>query len=170
MADPVYNVLFLCSANSARSIMAEAILNREGKGLFKAYSAGSKPSGKVSDHALTLLSTLGYDTAQFRSKGWDEFARPGAPEMDFVFTVCDEAAGETCPIWPGHPASAHWSIPDPGKVTGSHAEVSAAFDQAYRMLATRIGVFINLPIAKLDRAALHHHLTEIGAGRATSAA
>ncbi|MEJ0011553.1 MAG: arsenate reductase ArsC [Bauldia sp.] len=169
MADPVYNVLFLCSANSARSIMAEAILNRDGKGRFRAFSAGSRPSGTVAEHALTLLKTLNYDTASFRSKGWDEFARPGAPEMDFIFTVCDEAAGETCPVWPGHPASAHWSVPDPAKATGTHAEVSAAYDDAYRMLATRIGLFINLPLAKLDHVALHKHLTDIGAGRSVSA-
>ncbi|HVY21393.1 MAG TPA: arsenate reductase ArsC [Bauldia sp.] len=162
MADPVYNVLFICSANSARSIMAEAIVTRAGKGRFKGYSAGSNPAGKVGEHTLTLLKTLGYDTDSFRSKSWDEFAAAGAPQMDFIFTVCDDAAGESCPVWPGHPASAHWGIPDPAKVAGSHAEVSAAYDEAYRMLSNRIGAFINLPIAKLDHAALHQHLADIG--------
>jgi protein-tyrosine-phosphatase len=164
MAEPVYNVLFLCTGNSARSIMAEAILARVGKGRFRAFSAGSRPAGKVADHALSLLQTLGYDTAAFRSKSWDEFGKPGAPEMDFVFTVCDEAAGETCPIWPGHPSSGHWSIPDPAKTTGSHAEISAAYDEAYRMLSNRIGAFVNLPLDKLDHASLHHHLQQIAAG------
>jgi arsenate reductase len=168
VADPVYNVLFICTANSARSIMAEAILNREGKGRFRAFSAGSNPSGRVSSHVLTLLKVLGYDITQFRSKGWEEFSRPGAPEMDFIFTVCDDAAGESCPVWPGHPASAHWSIPDPAKVTGNTAEIAEAYDDAYRMLSTRIGLFVNLPIEKLDRAALHHHLAQIGTSSASA--
>jgi arsenate reductase len=163
MADPVYNVLFLCTGNSARSIMAEAILNREGKGRFRAYSAGSQPKGEVNPHVTAFLGSLGYELAPFRSKSWDEFAKPGAPEMDFIFTVCDDAAGETCPIWPGMPASAHWGIPDPAKATGTPAEVQLAFDQAYRLLATRIGVFLSLPLEKLDRASLHHRLDQIGA-------
>ena len=163
MTDPVYNVLFLCTANSARSIMAEAILNRDGKGRFRAYSAGSNPSGRVSSHALTLLKILDYDISQLRSKSWDEFGQAGAPEMDFVFTVCDDAAGETCPVWPGHPATAHWGIPDPAKVTGNTAEIAEAYDDAYRMLSTRIGLFINLPLEKLDRVSLHQHLDNIGA-------
>jgi arsenate reductase len=163
VADPVYNVLFLCTGNSARSIMAEAILNRAGKGRFRAFSAGSRPAGKVQQHTLVLLQALGYDTAGYRSKGRDEFAAAGAPEMDFVFTVCDEAAGEACPVWPGYPATGHWSIPDPAKVTGSHAEISAAYDEAYRMLSNRIGAFVNLPLEKLDHASLHHHLGEIAA-------
>jgi arsenate reductase len=162
MAEPVYNVLFLCTANSARSIMAEAILNREGKGRFRAFSGGSTPAGKVNPHALTLLENLGYETKNFRSKDWDEFAAAGAPEMDFIFTVCDDAAGETCPLWPGHPSSAHWGIPDPAKATGTPAEIQLVFDQAYRMLATRIGVFLALPIDKIDRSALHQHLHNIG--------
>ena len=162
MANLVYNVLFLCTGNSARSIMAEAILNREGSGRFRAFSAGSKPAGEVNPHAAALLATLDHDLSGFRSKSWDEFARPGAPEMDFIFTVCDDAAGEVCPIWPGHPATAHWGIPDPAKATGTPVEIQLAFDDAYRMLANRIGVFINLPIDKLDRAALHHRLRQIG--------
>ena len=173
MAEPIYNVLFLCTGNSARSIMAEAILTREGKGRFRAYSAGSKPAGQVNPHALALLQGLGYDIAGFRSKSWDEFAVPGAPAMDFVFTVCDEAAGETCPIWPGHPATAHWGIADAAKATGTPAEIQLAFDQAYRLLMIRIGVFISLPLEKLDRAALHQHLRDIGTmdrGKAASAA
>ncbi|HVV81690.1 MAG TPA: arsenate reductase ArsC, partial [Kofleriaceae bacterium] len=135
MAEPVYNVLFLCTGNSARSIMAEAILSREGRGRFRAYSAGSHPGGSVNPHTLTLLSTLGYDTAGFRSKNWDEFAAPGAPEMDFIFTVCDDAAGETCPVWPGHPATAHWAVTDPARASGTPAEIAEAFDEAYRLLA-----------------------------------
>jgi arsenate reductase len=162
MAEQVYNVLFICSGNSARSIMAEAILDREGKGRFRAWSAGSHPAGSVNPHAISLLQTLGYETEGLRSKSWDEFAAPGAPEMDFVFTVCDDAAGETCPVWPGHPATAHWGVPDPAKVTGSHAEISEAFDEAYRLLAARIGLLVALPIAKLDHVSLHKHLAEIG--------
>jgi arsenate reductase len=165
-----YNVLFICSGNSARSIMAEAILNREGEGRFRAYSAGSRPRDAVNPVAAVVLGALGYDTAQLRAKSWDEFAAPGAPEMDFVFTVCDEAAGETCPVWPGHPASAHWGIPDPAKATGNPAEVQLAFDDAYRMLANRIGIFVSLPLDKLDHAALHRHLREIGGIDAITAA
>lgn len=173
MTDPVYNVLFLCTGNSARSIMAEAILNREGRGRFRAFSAGSQPKGAVNPHALALLTSLDHAPGGFRSKNWDEFAVSGAPEMDFIFTVCDDAAGEVCPIWPGHPATAHWGIPDPAKATGTPAEIQLAFDQAYRMLATRIAVFLSLPIEKLDRAALHKHLIDIGAmdrGEKSSAA
>lgn len=160
--ESVYNVLFICTGNSARSIMAEAILNREGKGRFRAFSAGSNPRGAINPHAAAFLGSLGYDIGALRSKSWDEFAGPDAPEMDFIFTVCDDAAGETCPVWPGHPAPAHWGVPDPAKVTGTLAEVQLAYDQAYRMLATRIGVFLSLPIDKLDRAALHRHLHDIG--------
>lgn len=162
MANIVYNVLFLCTGNSARSIMAEVILNKEGKGLFRAFSAGSRPAGSVNPHAARLLGDLGYDLSRLRSKSWEEFAGHGAPEMDFIFTVCDDAAGEVCPIWPGHPATAHWGIPDPAKATGTPAEIQLAFADAYRLLSNRIGVFVNLPIAKLDRAALHHRLREIG--------
>jgi arsenate reductase len=154
MAEPAYNVLFICTGNSARSIMAEAILNREGEGRFHAHSAGSKPAGSVNPHALSLLQNLGYDISAFRSKSWDEFAGPDAPVMDFVFTVCDDAAGEVCPIWPGHPAMSHWGVPDPARVVGSPAEVQLAFDEAYRMLATRIATFTSLPhLRHADRAA-----------------
>jgi protein-tyrosine-phosphatase len=163
MADQLYNVLFICTGNSARSIIAEAILNREGQGRFAAYSAGSHPAGSVNPHALTLLNTLGYDTSTLRSKGWEEFAGPDAPVMDFVFTVCDDAAGETCPVWPGHPATAHWGVTDPAAVQGTHAEISAAFDEAYGLLAARIGLLVSLPIGKLDKVALHKHLSDIGA-------
>ena len=162
MTDQVYNVLFICTGNSARSIMADAILNREGEGRFRAYSAGSHPAGSVNPHALTLLGALGYDTTRLRSKSWEEFAAPGAPEMDFIFTVCDDAAGETCPVWPGHPVSGHWGVPDPAKATGTLAEVQLAFDVAYRMLANRIAIFASLPFDKLDHAALRRHLQEIG--------
>jgi arsenate reductase len=161
--DRPYNVLFICSGNSARSILAEAILNREGKGRFRAYSAGCRPRGMVDPHVVAVLAGLGHEVDQFRSKSWDEFAAPGAPEMDFVFTVCDDAAGDVCPVWPGHPATSHWGVPDPVKATGSPAEVQLVYDEAYRMLANRIGVFVNLPIDKLDHAALAHHLAEIGA-------
>ena len=160
MSDDAYNVLFICTGNSCRSIMAEAILNREGKGRFRAYSAGSRPAGAVNPHALSLLANLDYDVSRFRSKSWEEFAVAGAPEMDFIFTVCDDAAGESCPLWPGHPATAHWGVPDPAAATGSPAEVQLAFDEAYRMLATRIGIFVNL--AHLDDVSLHHRLHDIG--------
>jgi arsenate reductase len=159
----VYKVLFLCTGNSARSIMAEAILDREGKGRFEAYSAGSRPKGAVNPHAAALLKGLGYDTAAFRSKSWDEFGGPGAPQFDFIFTVCDQAAGESCPVWPGHPMTAHWGIPDPAAAEGNDAEIALAFDEAYRMLTTRIGVFTALPIATLDHVALDRRLREIGA-------
>jgi arsenate reductase len=163
VSEPVYNVLFICTGNSARSIMAEAILNREGRGAQRAFSAGSRPRGAVNPHTLALLQGLGYETAGLRSKSWDEFAGPAAPVMDFVFTVCDDAAGETCPVWPGHPATAHWGVPDPSQATGTLAEIQLAFDAAYRLLATRIGVFAALPLDKLDRVSLHRHLADIGA-------
>jgi arsenate reductase (thioredoxin) len=162
VTDTVYNVLFICTGNSARSIMAEAILNREGKGHFRAFSAGSHPRGEINPQALTLLERLDYDVSGFRSKSWDEFAATGAPEMDFIFTVCDDAAGEACPLWPGHPATAHWGVPDPAAATGSSVDIQLAFDDAYRMLATRIGIFVNLPMDKLDRVALRQRLHEIG--------
>lgn len=163
MPDLTYNVLFLCTHNSARSVLAEAIMNRLGAGRFRGFSAGSHPRGRVNPHALTLLATLGYDVTGFRSKSWAEFAGPGAPQMDFVFTVCDDAAGETCPVWPGHPMTAHWGIPDPSVAEGPDAVVSAAFADAYRMLERRIGVFVNLPFAALDQLALQRKLKEIGA-------
>ncbi len=156
------NVLFLCTGNSARSILAEAILNREGAGLFRAYSAGSQPKGEPHPVGLAMLRNLGYDTAFARSKSWDEFAAPGAPEMDFVITVCDNAAGETCPFWPGQPMTAHWGVPDPAAVTGSEAEQHIAFGEAYKMLDRRIGLFLALPMATLDRMTLRQRVKEIG--------
>jgi protein-tyrosine-phosphatase len=162
MPDRVFNVLFLCTKNSARSIMAEAILARTGKGRFKALSAGSHPSGKVHPYALDLLNKLGYTTGQFRSKSWDEFFGDGAPKLDFVFTVCDDTANEPCPVWPGQPISAHWGVPDPGSAEGAEAQRRLAFADAYRMLNSRIGVFISLPFASLDRLALQKRLTRIG--------
>lgn len=163
MSDHVYNVLFLCTGNSARSILAEAILNREGKGRFRAYSAGSHPKGKVHPLALRLLSELGYPTDGFRSKSWSEFADPNAPLLDFVFTVCDNAAGEVCPIWPGQPMTAHWGIEDPAAVDGSELEQKAAFSRAARYLKNRISAFVNLPIASIDRMSLQHKVRQIGA-------
>jgi arsenate reductase len=162
MTDTIYNVLFLCTGNSARSIIAEAILNKIGQGTFRAYSAGSQPKGQVNPHTITLLRGLGYDTTGFRSKSWSEFAQAGAPALDFVFTVCDNAAGEACPVWPGQPMTAHWGIPDPAEAQGTDAEIAAAFLDAYRMLIRRIELFTALPIAKLDQMTLRSRLHEIG--------
>jgi arsenate reductase (thioredoxin) len=162
MADRELNVLFLCTGNSARSIMAEAILNREGRGRFKAYSAGSQPAGEVNPHAISLLKRLNYDISSARSKSWDEFGDPSAPKMDFVFTVCDDAARETCPIWPGQPMTAHWGVTDPALAEGTHAERELAFADAYRMLSNRISVFAALPLERLDRLKLQEHLNSIG--------
>lgn len=161
MSEKIYNVLVLCTGNSARSILGEVLFNTLGKGKFKAYSAGSKPAGKVNPAALELLQQLGHNTAKLRSKSWDEFAAPGAPEIDFIFTVCDNAAGETCPIWPGKPATAHWGIPDPAHIEGDLAK-RAAFKTAYAQLSRRIQLFMNLPIEKLDKLALKEKLAEIG--------
>jgi protein-tyrosine-phosphatase len=160
--DRPFNVLFLCTGNSARSIMAEAILNKLGAGKFRAYSAGSQPKGAVHPQPLQLLQGLGYDTSGFRSKPWGEFARPGAPPLDFVFTVCDDAAGEACPFWPDQPMTAHWGVPDPAEATGSKAEIALAFKDAYRMLHQRIGVFTSLPLRSLDQLTLQSKLKEIG--------
>jgi arsenate reductase (thioredoxin) len=157
-----YNVLFLCTGNSARSIIAEAILNRAGGGRFKAFSAGSQPKGTINPRTLDLLRKLNYDVATLRSKSWEEFARPGAPDLDFVFTVCDNAAGESCPLWPGQPITAHWGIPDPAAALGSEAEIALAFKDAYRMLNRRIELFLALPIEKLDRLVLTTRLKAIG--------
>jgi arsenate reductase len=157
-----YNVLILCTGNSARSILAEALLKKLGAGQFKSYSAGSFPKGTVHPLALELLQEEGIDTAGMRSKSWDEFARPDAPEMDFVFTVCDQAAGEVCPIWPGQPVTAHWGIPDPAAVEGSAIEQKKAFREAYRMLSTRIKLFAALPLDKLDRMTLTKRVEAIG--------
>ena len=162
MRDRPFNVLFLCTANSARSIIAEAILNKVGAGNLRAFSAGSHPKGEINPHALQLLRSLGYDISGFRSKSWSEFADPGAPLLDFVFTVCDNAAGETCPVWPGQPITAHWGVPDPALATGSPAEIALAFKDAYRMLDQRIGVFAALPLRSLDRLSLQKKLRDIG--------
>jgi arsenate reductase (thioredoxin) len=155
-------VLFLCTGNSARSIIAEAIMNRDGSGHFKAYSAGSHPKGTVNPHAIRFLEGLHYPTEALRSKSWDEFEGPDAPKFDFVFTVCDDAAAEVCPIWPGHPMTAHWGLPDPAAVEGSPAEIALAFADAYRVLNNRISLFMSLPPASLDRLSLQHRLDEIG--------
>jgi len=167
-----FNVLFLCTGNSCRSILAEAITNREGRGKFVGYSAGSHPAGVVNPHALALLKGLNYGTGAFRSKPWEEFSRetnPDAPELDFVFTVCDDAAGEVCPYWPGQPMTAHWGMPDPALATGSEAEVGLAFADAYRMLYNRITIFMSLPLAKLDKLSLQKRLSEIGQAQAAPA-
>lgn len=163
MADRPYNVLFLCTGNSARSILAEAILNREGRGRFRAFSAGSFPKGQVHPASLDVLRSLGHDVSELRSKSWDEFAGPDAPPLDFIFTVCDNAAGEVCPIWPGRPITAHWGIPDPAAVEGSDAEVHAAFFDAYRLMKNRIDLFLALPLASIDRMSLQGRLDRIGA-------
>ena len=162
MADRNYNVLFLCTGNSARSIYGEAILNKRGAGTFSAYSAGSRPAGAVHPYALDLLQQLDYPVSNLRSKAWDEFAVQGAPELDFVFTVCDDAAAEACPVWPGQPMSAHWGVPDPVRAQGTEAEKRLAFADAYRMLNNRISAFINLPISSLDRLSLKNKLDAIG--------
>ena len=158
MADRPFNTLFLCTGNSARSVMAEAILNKLGAGRFRAFSAGSQPKGQINRHTVQLLDGLGYDTSGFRSKSWSEFAKPGAPALDFVFTVCDNAAGETCPVWPGQPMTAHWGVPDPAEARGTPAEVALAFKDTYRMLHQRIAIFTALPIRMAQR-------PEMGAGR-----
>ena len=162
MAERPYNVLFLCTGNSARSIIAEAILNREGRGRFRAFSAGSHPKGAVNPHTTRLLQRLNYDTSGLRSKSWAEFARSDAPKFDFVFTVCDDAAGEACPVWPGQPITAHWGIEDPAAAVGTDAEIAVAFSEAYRILNQRIGIFVALPIPALDRLTLQARLRDIG--------
>jgi len=162
MAERPFNVLFLCTGNSARSILAEAIINREGMGKFKGMSAGSQPKGAVHPFALHLLQRLNYDLSTLRSKSWDEFAAPDAPELDFVFTVCDNAANDACPYWPGQPMTAHWGLPDPAAVEGSEAERHLAFADTYRMLNQRISIFVNLPLASLDKLSLQHRLNAIG--------
>jgi protein-tyrosine-phosphatase len=162
VAERIYNVLFLCTGNSARSIFGEAILNRAGSGRFKAYSAGSKPRSEVHPYARELLEKLDYPAHAFRSKSWNEFATADSPELDFVFTVCDDAAKEVCPVWPGQPMSAHWGIPDPVATEGLEAERRLAFAEAYRMLNNRIAAFVSLPIASLDRLSLKNRLDAIG--------
>lgn len=157
-----YNVLFLCTGNSARSILAEAILDKLGAGRFQAYSAGSHPKGAVNPYALALLGQKGFDTSRFRSKAWDEFAAPGTPPLDFIITVCDSAAGEVCPIWPGRPVTAHWGMPDPAAVEGTPDDIMAAFVETYGLLNRRIAFFTNLKLAGLDRQALQRQMTEAG--------
>jgi len=157
-----YNVLFLCTGNSARSIMAEAVLNKLGAGKFNAHSAGSQPKGQVHPETIRLLRGFGFDAGGFRPKSWREFAVPNGPPLDFVFTVCDNAAGETCPVWPGQPMTAHWGVPDPAAATGSPAVVALAFKDAYRMLHQRISIFTALPIRSLDQLSLQNKLREIG--------
>ena len=162
MADKPFNVLFLCTGNSARSIIGEAVLNRIGGGKFKAYSAGSQPKGEIHPFTIELLKNQNYITDEFRSKSWEEFSGEGAPELDFVFTVCDDAANETCPVWPGQPMSAHWGVPDPAAAEGTDAERRFAFADSMRMLEQRISIFTNLPMTSLDRLSLQKRLDEIG--------
>ncbi len=162
MPDRLFNVLFLCTGNSARSILAESILRKEGAGKFMAYSAGSQPKGAVNPFALKVLASLDYPTEELRSKSWDEFAVPGAPVMDFVFTVCDNAAGEACPLWPGQPVTAHWGIEDPAALEGTEIQKEAAFITAAQYLKNRIAAFPSLPIKSLDKMALTAQLREIG--------
>lgn len=162
MTADAYNVLFLCTGNSARSIIAEAILDRVGQGRFKSFSAGSQPKGEVHPYALDLLKSLNHDISFARSKSWEEFAVPGALEMNFVFTVCDNAANESCPVWPGQPMTAHWGVPDPAAAEGTEAEKRLAFADTYRMLNNRISIFTSLPMNSLDRLALQKRLDEIG--------
>ena len=157
-----YNVLFLCTGNSARSIIAECVMNREGQGRFKAYSAGSHPRGEVNPFALDLLKRTNFDVSGLRSKSWHEFAKPDAPKLDFVFTVCDDAAGEECPYWPGQPMSAHWGMPDPAAVEGTEAEKALAFAETMRGLTNRISVFVSLPLKSIDKLSLQRRLDEIG--------
>ena len=165
MSEKIYTVLFLCTGNSARSVMAEAILNRDLSGKFRAFSAGSQPKGSIDPTVLALLKKTNYPTEGLRSKSWEEFARPGAPELDFVFTVCDNAAGEVCPVWPGQPMTAHWGVPDPAGFHGGEAEKAAFCGDVMRMLHNRISIFSALPIHSLNRLSLQKHLDEIGKSR-----
>lgn len=162
MSDKTFNVLFICTGNSARSILAEAILNQLGKGQFKAYSAGSFPAGRVNPYTLEILQRWEIDSTGLRSKSWDEFAAPDAPQMDFVFTVCDQAAGEVCPVWPGQPILAHWGAPDPAKAEGTHEQISQQFRNVGLLLRKRIELMLALPIAKLEKLAIQHEVEQIG--------
>jgi arsenate reductase len=162
MSDKIYNVLFLCTGNSARSILAESIMRKEGRGRFHSFSAGSQPKGEINPLALKVLARLGYPSDGMRSKSWEEFAAPDAPAMDFVFTVCDSAAGESCPVWPGQPMTAHWGIEDPAAVEGTDLEKEAAFVAAFRYLKNRIGIFTSLPLRGIDKLSLGTRLREIG--------
>lgn len=165
----IYNVLFLCTGNSARSIMAEAVMNRVGQGRFKGYSAGSHPAGQVHPYAVDLLQRLNHPTGELRSKSWDEFAAPGAPVMDFVFTVCDNAAGEVCPIWPGQPMTAHWPFQDPAAFEGTEAQKRQLFADVYGQIHNRIAILVNLPMSSLDKLSLQKRLTEMGRRQPESA-
>lgn len=162
MTDRIFNVLFLCTGNTARSVLAEGILRKDGAGRFRAFSAGSQPKGVVNPFALKTLAAYGYPEDGYRSKNWDEFAAPGAPQMDFVFTVCDSAAGEACPVWPGQPMTAHWGIEDPAAVEGSDIDKERAFNEAFRYMRNRIGSFVALPLKGLDAMSLQHRLRDIG--------
>ena len=162
VSSKVYNVLFICTGNSARSILAEAILNQLGSGHFKAYSAGSFPKGQVHPITIEILTERKFDVSALRSKSWDEFSTPGAPQMDFIFTVCDNAGGEVCPIWPGHPVTAHWGFPDPAAVDGTIDEKKKAFAKTFREISQRLRIFLNLPFEKIDRMSLQHQLREMG--------
>jgi len=164
-----YNVLFLCTGNSARSILAESVMNRDGQGRFKAFSAGSHPRGEVHPLALDLLKLSNFDVAGLRSKSWDEFAEPGAPKLDFVFTVCDDAAGEQCPYWPGQPMTAHWGLPDPAAVEGTDLQKTLAFADTLRMITNRISVFVSLPMRTIDKLSLQRRLDDIGRDRSSAA-
>jgi protein-tyrosine-phosphatase len=166
MSDRPFNIVFLCTHNSARSIIAECILNRIGAGKFRGYSAGSQPKGEIHPLALVLLRRLNYGTNGLRSKSWHEFTTPEAPKLDFVFTVCDDAANEVCPVWPGQPMSAHWGVPDPSLASGSEAERAYAFADTYRMLNQRISIFVSLPLRSLDMLTLQKRLDDIGRARA----
>jgi arsenate reductase (thioredoxin) len=166
--DRPYNVLFLCTGNSARSIIGEAIINRVGVGKFKGYSAGSMPKGEVHPLTINLLNRLNYDTSTMRSKSWEEFTAPGAPELDFIFTVCDNAANEVCPFWPGQPMTAHWGVPDPVGVQGTDVERALAFADTYRMLNNRISIFTSLPLSSLDELSLQRQLDDIGRSKVDS--
>ena len=163
MTDKTYNVLVLCTGNSARSIMAEALINTMGNGRFRAYSAGSHPSGRVNPFAIEKVAAVNYPTDTLRSKSWDEFAQADAPQMDFIVTVCDNAAGEMCPIWPGQPVSAHWGFEDPAAVEGSDADKRRAFDTVFRQIMARVRIFVSLPLNTLDKAAIHREMKAIGA-------
>lgn len=163
MQDKVYNVLFLCTGNSARSIMAEALVTTMGKGRFKGYSAGSQPNGAVNPFAIEQVAATGYPVDGLRSKSWDEFGGPDAPQMDFIFTVCDNAAGETCPYWPGHPMSAHWGFEDPAAVTGTDEEKREAFHRIFRQIMARMSIFVSLPLNMLEKNAIQHEIHTIGA-------
>ena len=163
MQEKVYKVLFVCTGNSARSIMAEALLTTMGKGRFKGYSAGSQPNGTVNPHAIEQVAITGYPVSELRSKSWDEFGVAGAPQMDFIVTVCDNAAGEACPLWPGHPMSAHWGFEDPAAVTGTDEEKRAAFHRIFRQIMTRMNIFTSLPLHMLEKNAIHQEMQAIGA-------